>query len=300
MHAEVRMPANTLPHLTWLRAFEASARHMSFTLAAQELGLTQSAISQHVRNLELFLGRDLFIRRTRALDLTEAGGNYLPTVREAFDMLTQGTRAVFGEGRGKSLIVQCNLGFALFWLTPRLRYFQAAHRGITLNIVTPIWDPERNTDPSSLEIRFARDGDVPHSAERLTQDRFYPVCRPDYQGGAFDLETATLFECSGLTGTWDAWFKSQARPFDRWAEVNRSSTFGIAVNVALEGAGMAMVHDTLVADMIADGRLVRPFDYAPPLLEGYYLIPPAKTDQTAASHAFAKWLRAQTTQTVTA
>lgn len=101
------MQANPLPHLTWLRAFEATARHLSFTLAAQELGLTQSAVSQHVRNLELYLGRDLFIRSTRALALTEAGGNYLPTVREAFDMLTQGTRSVFGETRGKSLIVQC-------------------------------------------------------------------------------------------------------------------------------------------------------------------------------------------------
>lgn len=293
MHEENPMPANTLPHLTWLRAFEASARHMSFTLAAQELGLTQSAISQHVRNLELFLGRDLFIRRTRALELTEAGGNYLPTVREAFDLLTQGTKSVFGEGRGQSLIVQCNLGFALFWLTPRLRDFHAEYPGVALNIVTPIWDPEGNTEPSSLEIRFARDGDVPLGAERLTEDRFYPVCRPDYQGGAFDLETATLFECSGLTGTWEAWFKSQARPFDRWAEVNRGSTFGIAVNVALEGAGISMVHDTLVADMIADGRLVRPFDHAPPLLEGYYLIPPSKADQTTASRDFANWLRAQ-------
>ncbi|WP_113913562.1 LysR family transcriptional regulator [Roseovarius dicentrarchi] len=287
------MTANTLPHLTWLRAFEASARHLSFTLAAQELDLTQSAISQHVRNLELFLGRDLFIRRTRALSLTEAGANYLPTVRAAFDTLTQGTRSVFGDGNRRSLIVQCNLGFALFWLTPRLRHFQAAHPGIALNIVTPIWDPERNTETSSLEIRFADDADAPHGAERLTQDRFYPVCRPDYQGGAFDAETATLFECSGHTGTWDAWFKSQARPFGRWAEVNRGSTFGIAVNVALEGAGMAMVHDTLVAGMIADGRLVRPFDHAPPLSEGYYLIPPAKADQTPASRAFASWIRAQ-------
>ncbi|WP_138936647.1 LysR substrate-binding domain-containing protein [Roseovarius arcticus] len=176
----------------------------------------------------------------------------------------------------------------------------AAHPGITLNIVTPIWDPERNTESSSLEIRFARDGDVPHGAERLTQDRFYPVCRPNYQDGAFDLETATLFECSGLTGTWDAWFKSQARPFDRWAEVNRGSTFGIAVNVALEGAGIAMVHDTLVVDMIAGGRLVRPFDHAPPLAEGCYLIPPEKTGQTAASRAFAKWLWTQANQAGTA
>ncbi|MEI4196993.1 LysR family transcriptional regulator [Roseovarius sp. E0-M6] len=287
------MPANTLPHLTWLRAFEATARHLSFTMAAEELGLTQSAVSQHVRNLENFLGRDLFIRRTRALDLTEAGGNYLPTVREAFDMLTQGTRSVFGENRGESLIVQCNLGFALFWLTPRLRHFQTAHPEIALNIVTPIWDPERNSDASSLEIRFARHGDLPHGAERLTQDRFYPVCRPDYQNGAFDLDTATLFECSGHTGTWESWFNSQGRPFTRWAEVNRGSTFGIAVNVALEGAGIAMAHDTLVARLIGEGRLVRPFDHAPPLSEGYFLIPPAKPDESAASRAFADWLKEQ-------
>lgn len=287
------MSANKLPHLTWLRAFEVSARHMSFTLAAQELGLTQSAISQHVRNLELHLGRDLFIRRTRALDLTEAGGNYLPIIREAFDLLTQGTRAVFGDGKGKSLIVQCNLGFALFWLTPRLSHFQATHPGIALNIVTPIWDPEGNTESSSLEIRFARDSDVPNGADRLTQDRFYPVCHPDYQNSVFDLQKATLFECSGLTGTWEAWFKSQARPFERWAEVNRGSTFGIAINAALEGAGFAMVHDTLVADMIANGRLVRPFNHAPALLEGYYLIPPIKANETKASQLFSKWLKAQ-------
>ncbi|PVA09099.1 LysR family transcriptional regulator [Pelagivirga sediminicola] len=288
------MQPNPLPHLTWLRAFEAAARHLSFTLAAQELGLTQPAVSQHVRNLELYLGRDLFIRRTRALALTEAGGNYLPTVREAFDTLERGTRSVFSEARGKSLIVQCNLGFALFWLTPRLKAFQAAHPGIALNIVTPIWDPERNTEPTSLEIRFAREGDAPHGAERLTRDRFYPVCRPDYQGGAHDLDSATLFECSGLTGTWEAWYKSQARPFARWAEVNRGSTFGIAVNAALEGAGVAMVHDTLVADMLADGRLVQPFGHAPPLSESYYLIPPPKADATPASRAFAGWVRAQT------
>jgi len=139
-----------------------------------------------------------------------------------------------------------------------------------------------------LEIRFTRDSDVPLGAERLTQDRFFPVCRPDYQGGAYDLEAATLFECSELYGTWEAWFKPWVRSFTRWAEVNTGSTFGIAVNVALEGAGMAMVLDTLVVNMISDGRLVCPSDFAPPLSEGYYLILTTETDQTAASRAFAE------------
>ncbi|KZY29817.1 hypothetical protein A3731_25920 [Roseovarius sp. HI0049] len=84
------MSGNAFPPLSWLRAFEAAARHLSFTLAAQELNLTQSAVSQHVRSLEDYLGRELFIRRTRALQLTEAGANYLPTVREAFEVLARG------------------------------------------------------------------------------------------------------------------------------------------------------------------------------------------------------------------
>ena len=87
------MQLDGLPPLNWLRAFETSARHLSFTLAASELNLTQSAVSQHVRSLESFLGRDLFLRKTRAIELTEAGANYLPVVREAFQMLASGTRA---------------------------------------------------------------------------------------------------------------------------------------------------------------------------------------------------------------
>lgn len=113
-------PSQSLPPLTWLRAFEATARHLSFTRAASELNLTQSAVSQHVRSLESFLNRALFLRKTRALELTEDGGNYLPVVREAFDLLASGTQAFIGADRGRSMVLQCNLAFSVFWLAPRL------------------------------------------------------------------------------------------------------------------------------------------------------------------------------------
>jgi LysR family glycine cleavage system transcriptional activator len=287
------MASATLPHLTWLRAFEATARHLSFTLAARELNLTQSAVSQHVRNLESFLGRELFERRTRALELTEAGANYLPTVREAFDLIAQGTRSFIGGAPGRSILVQCNLGFSLFWLTPRLARLKQLHPWLTLNIVTPIWNPEREADQAALEIRFAREGDISSQAERLTRDRFFPVCRPDYQGGAVDLDTAVLFDCPGITGSWEAWFKSQGRSFTRGAEVMIGSTFGIGINAALQGAGIAMAHDTLVGDMIARGELVRPFDHAPPLSEGYFLLAPPRHAETPASRAFIAWMKSE-------
>ena len=140
-----------LPPLNWLRAFEAAARHLSFTQAAKELNVTQSAVSQHVRSLETYLGRELFIRRTRALHLTEAGASYLPTIREAFGTLARGTRAFRGGDPGRNLMVQCNLSFTAFWLVRRLAGLVEAHPWLVLNLMTPIWDPERSSRTAEVE-----------------------------------------------------------------------------------------------------------------------------------------------------
>ncbi|MBY6162527.1 LysR family transcriptional regulator [Mameliella alba] len=287
------MTTDGLPPLTWLRAFEASARHLSFTRAAAELNLTQSAVSQHVRSLEAFLGRELFVRRTRAIDLTEAGANYLPVLREAFDLLASGTRAFTGGDRGRHLILQCNMAFSVIWLAPRLSRLLRQHPWLVLNIVTPIWDPERHSANAAMEIRFGRPEDMSAAAERLTQERFFPVCAPTFQEGRPDPDEAVLMDCAGLTGTWGAWFTSQGKPFDREGSVMLTSTFVIAIEAAKHGAGMAMAHDTLAGDMLADGRLVRPFDHCPDLTEAYFLLPPADHAATPASRAFEGWLRAE-------
>ncbi len=269
-----RMPGRQqdLPPLTWLRAFEATARHLSFTRAAGEINLTQSAVSQHVRHLEGFLGRELFIRKTRALELTEDGSNYLPVVREAFNMLASGTRAFTGGDRGRNLILQCNMAFSVFWLAPRLHRLYARHPWLVLNIVTPIWDPERQATNAAMEIRFGRPGDMSEAAERLTRERFFPVCAPDYQGGRVDLDRAVLMDCAGLTGSWGTWFQSRGQPFDRDGDVTLASTFVISIQATLHGAGLTMAHDTLVSDLIRRGALVRPFDHDAELAEAYFLI----------------------------
>ena len=109
-----------LPPLNWLRAFESSARNLSFTSAAADLNMTQSAVSQQIKSLEQHLGRTLFIRRTRSIELTDAGLSYLPVVQEAFEVLATGTRMMTGGDHGKILSIQCNLAFSVFWLAPRL------------------------------------------------------------------------------------------------------------------------------------------------------------------------------------
>lgn len=285
------MPHSNLPPLTWLRAFEASARHLSFTRAATELNLTQSAVSQHVRSLEAYLGRDLFLRKTRALELTEDGTNYLPALREAFDLIASSTQTFIGADRGRDLTLQCNMAFSVFWLAPRLSRLYVKYPWLVLNIVTPIWDPERHAATASVEIRFGRPEEMSDAAERLATDRYFPVCAPGYQGGEPDLDRAVLFDCAGTTATWSAWSKSCGKPFLRDKEINLSSTYVIAITAALGGAGITMAHDTLASDLLKAGKLVKPFSHSAPLAEGYFLLPPSSHANTAASEAFVNWIR---------
>lgn len=285
--------SSSLPPLNWLRAFEATARHLSFTRAAAELNLTQSAVSQHVRSLEAFLGRDLFVRKTRALELTEDGSNYLPSLREAFDLIATSTQAFVGGEGGRDLTLQCNMAFSVFWLAPRLHRLYAQYPWLVLNIVTPIWDPERHASSAAMEIRFGRPDTMDASAVRMTEDAFYPVCAPDYQEGALDLETATLFDCAGITGSWGGWAKSAGMEFSRSAQVNLTSTYVISMTSAIHGAGVAMSHDTLAQDLLESGALIRPFEHASPLVESYFLFPPSPHAQTPASQAFQAWLEGE-------
>ena len=284
------MTNRSLPPLTWLRAFEATARHLSFTRAAGELNLTQSAISQHVRSLESFLGRELFIRKTRALELTEDGSNYLPVVREAFDLIATGTQAFTGGDPGRTMVLQCNMAFSIFWLAPRLHRLYERNPWLVLNIVTPIWDPERHAANAGCEIRFGRPEDMSAAARQFTQETFFPVCTPEMAAKGIDLKDAKLFDCAGVTGTWDAWFKSQGMTHRLGRQVNLCSTYVIAITAAKNGAGFSMAHDSLATDMIDKGELVRPFDHAPALSENYFLLPPAKHAVTPASTAFIEWL----------
>ncbi|MEL6991477.1 MAG: LysR family transcriptional regulator [Pseudomonadota bacterium] len=279
-----------LPPLTWLRAFEAAARHLSFTRAAGELNLTQSAISQHVRSLEAFLGAELFVRRTRALNLTEAGSNYLPVVREAFDLIATGTQAFTGVDRGQTMVLNCSMAFSALWLAPRLHRLYARHPWIVLNIVTHIWDPDKNSGRAGMEIRFGRPEDMSPEARKIADERFFPVCAPEFAAQGIDLAQAPLFDCAGITGTWDAWFKSGGGAGHAGRAVNLSSTYVVAVMAAKGRAGLTMAHDTIAADMLATGELVRPFEHAPLLSEAYFLTPPAPHAQTPASRALEDWL----------
>ena len=293
------MPDTPLPPLNWLRAFEAAARHLSFTQAAAELNVTQSAVSQHVRSLEAFLGRELFVRRTRALHLTEAGANYLPTIREAFGLLASGTRAFRGGDRGRSLLVQCNLAFSVFWLAPRLAGLLEAHPWLLLNLTTPIWDPEQSARSAETEIRYGRPGEMSDAAVRLAHDRYYPVCRPGYTEGASDWVRSPLFDCTGVMENWETWLASQGRQMPAGKQIHLGSTYVVSIQAALHGAGLAMAHDTVASDLLASGALVRPCTHCAPMSAAYFLTAPPRHGETPASRAFVGWILDETARSGT-
>ncbi len=285
------MSGKQLPPLNWLRAFEASARHLSFTGAARELNMTQSAVSQQIKSLEQHLGHPLFIRQPRVLHLTEAGERYLPVIQDAFERLQAGTQSLTGGQRHQRLTIQCNMAFSIFWLAPRLSRLLDKHPWLSINVVSEIWTTQ--TEPSaSVVIRYGREIAKSGSAERLAQGSFYPVCSPEVAATA-DWRKDRLFDCSAVLCSWEAWLSDQGLRLPADQIVNLASTYSITLTAAVNGAGLTMGHDVLVQDMIDQGRLVRPFDHSVPMQEAYFLMLPARHSQTPATRAFIDWIQGE-------
>lgn len=286
------MPPSHLPPLTWLRAFEAAARHLSFTAAARELNLTQSAVSQHVRSLEGFLGAPMFERGPRALALTEEGANYLPAIREAFAILAAGTRAGGRAGAGR-VTLRCNMAFATFRLVPRMGDLARAHPNLRLDLVTPVWDPQRTASDAAVEILYDHPERLPGSDRAGPSETAFPVCAPALAARIADGEdwrAMPLFDCAGVLAGWPAWLAAHGEAPEQAERAHRASTFVASIGAALSGAGLAMAHETLVAPLVAEGRLVPPFGTRIEMPETYVLRRPAPHMRTDRAQALADWL----------
>ena len=280
-----------LPPLGWLRTFEAAARNLSFTGAAHDLNMTQSAVSQQIKSLEGYLGQPLFLRRPRALELTEAGITYLPVVRDAFRTLVRGTQAVTG-GQANAVQVQSNITFAVNWLAPRLPRFRALHPEVQLNIFTELWEPQEMAEGAAVEIRFSlRPADTVRT-ELLRTDHYYPVCAPGLSVSLDTLEQQPLFDCSNLLSNWANWAEDQGL---KWGKppITYSTTYLVSLSVAMAGGGLCLAHDTIVHRLLDEGRLIAPFAHRTPMQEAYYLLLSPQAEETPGAVAFANWIRAE-------
>jgi len=289
-----------LPPLNWIRAFEAAARHLSFTHAAVELNLTQAAVSQQVKGLESQLGTVLFKRLARGLELTHSGAAYLPAVHESIERLQVATEEVFGQGRSNMLTIKVNLVFFMNWLAPKIADFRALHPEINLRFTSNIWvdDQEMSAD-CDLEIRYGKGKWRALQADRLTWDELFPVCSPEYLKkhqslvSPKDLVNHTLLHVIGYEEGWGHWLSQTKHDDLKISQGFQLDTLVTALEMAALGEGLTLARTSLVADMLESGRLVAPFAQRVAIDEAFYLVYASSQLNHPHAETFRNWLLQQ-------
>jgi LysR family transcriptional regulator, glycine cleavage system transcriptional activator len=280
-----------------LRAFEAAARHLSFTQAASELNVTQTAISHQIRRLEDELGIRLFVRKNRALALTPEAREYLPGIRAAFNDLRLATDRLLRKDDNNVLTVSTLASLAAKWLLPRLSTFQEAHPEIDVRITTSTGLVDFNNGDVDAAIRYGR-GNWPRvRSEWLMADEMFPVCSPALLTGKRplrnpeDLKDHVLLHNTNNSDDWRLWLTAAGLPAD--ISKQPGITFDLilmTVQAAIDGMGVAMGRTTYVKDDIAKDRLVVPFEITLPADAGFYIVSPEGVADSPKLRAFRQWL----------
>ncbi len=277
-----------LPPLAWFRAFDSAARHLNFTAAARELHLTQSAISQQVRALESRLGVPLFHRKARGLALTDDGRRLLPDVATALGTLAAATRA-FEVGPSAGLVtVVASVSFNQWFITPGLHRFMAANPGTRVRIVSAVWPDDFHARIADVEIRFGPAPVVGGDAERLLPDELIVVASADARVDPDRLHEVPLIETVGTSDGWRKW-SARAGCENALDPSIFVDNYGLAIDLARAGAGVALASSLLASRSIHDGTLVRLRDESIPATDGYFLATQAREGTPAAK--FADWLK---------
>jgi LysR family glycine cleavage system transcriptional activator len=293
---ELAMSTRRLPHLTWLRAFEASARHLSFTNAAQELNLTQAAISKQVKLLEHYLREPLFERKPRSLVLTKVGAAYLPKVRDGFERLAAGTEEVFGLRRSEVLTVRAPVGYSVNWIAPRLQGFFHHHPDINLRLVSSVWGDQFDNERFDLDIQYGTGHWPGYKADRLTWEVIKPVCAPSLLYGKnairkpADLAHHRLLHVLGYEEGWADWLRFAKTNGINSGQGLQFDTSLLAFEFAAHGGGVALARSSMFSIEIERGRLVEPFSIEAPLHEAFHLISPETGRDHPDAQKFREWL----------
>ncbi len=287
-----------LPPLNWLRAFEASARHLSFTGAARELNVTQAAVSQKVKALEQHLGCQLFHRLPRSLQLTATGEAYLPAVRDAFITIAEGTEDVFGAGMKGRLTVRAGVTFSERWLGRHLPAFQQAHPEIPVRIQTAVWPVDHEWDDVDLEIRFGNGRWPGVDVLQLTRETFFPLCaREMFDGSAppADVDALadhTLYHMTGHPKLWAHWLAEAGRgdiDVGRMRGV-QVDTWSLAADAAANGGGIMLGFSTLLREQGNKGPLTMPFGPEIEIGDAFHVVTPKGRKIRAEAEIFIDWV----------
>lgn len=302
-----------LPKLELLRSFEAAARTLSFTLAANELFLTQSAVSRQIQQLEAGLGVPLFERQHRALALTDAGRTLQRAVVDSLARLRDATVAIRASAQNRQQLrqvaVTCTPGFASLWLIPRLARFTASHPQVDVRISATLDVQDLEHSQLDFAVRFC-----PTSTGEgapLFEESVLPVCSPQLLTNPdkplrtpADLENHTLLavdmpQSMALTVDWEPWLKVMGLPEVRSKNTLRFTQYADAISAAVAGQGVAIGRFPLLNELLRDRRLVTPFGGVAASRRGYYLAMGSRAAGNPDAQDFAAWLRAEALAAVT-
>jgi LysR family transcriptional regulator, glycine cleavage system transcriptional activator len=294
---KVRAMLRRLPPLNALKAFEAAARSESFTRAAEELSVTQAAVSQQVKALEATLGLTLFNRERQRLVITEAGREYLAVVRDALDRIALGTNRLVQRQLAGVLTVSTSPDFAAKWLVHRLGRFAEAHPEIDLRVSATLHHVDLVREQVDLAIRHGEGDWAGLDVVRLCSERLFPVCSPNLFSGrnritkASDLLKLPLLRLDDWS-TWSRWFDAAgiSNPTMRGPVLNQAS---MLIDAAIDGQGVALARTALAAWDVINGRLVVPIDVSLRMQNTFWIVCPKATSSVPKIKTFRDWLLAE-------
>ena len=293
-----------LPPLNALRAFEAAARHLSMSRAADELHVTPAAVSHQVKGLEEFLGVQLFRRQQRGLALTEAGAAYLPGLREGFEKLQAATEALYQSESAGPLTVSVTPTFAAKWLVHRLEKFTHLHPEIQVMLVATSLKVRFEMGEADVAVRYGPGNYPGCRVDKMFEEEVYAVCAPSLMKGAKpireprDLLEHTLLhpvqhEIDDSFPTWEMWLRGHGVRVTGPVPGPQISPHWMLVEAAVQGQGVALVKASVAERDLESGRLVRPFAETFPVAHAYWLISPKDTADKPKVRAFRDWIMAE-------
>ena len=285
----------TLPPLNPLRIFEAAARHVHFTRAADELGITQAAVSRQISVLETWLGVKLFERRHSELRLTGAGIQYQESLRQAFDLIGDSTAKILGGSVQSKIVLRSYATFALLWLLPRLPRFRARHPEVQIDLLTSVAAIEFQREQADLIITHGVAKPEGVIAQRLFGDLLAPVCSPALLPGGrpledpADLKRFTLLQSRYRATDWQEWLAHVGADFSaEQGLVFGSST--LTYQAAKEGIGVAMGQLRLLESELAAGSLVIALNRRLERASGYFLLHSKRGEQDERVTSLREWI----------
>ncbi|WP_340614110.1 transcriptional regulator GcvA [Xenorhabdus thailandensis] len=288
-----------LPPLNALRVFDAAARHLSFTKAAEELFVTQAAVSHQMKSLEDFLGLKLFRRRNRSLLLTEEGQSYYLDIKEIFTAINDATRKLQARSAKGALTVSLSPSFAIQWLVPRLSGFNQSFPGIDVRIQAVNREEDKLADDVDVAIFYGRGNWPGLRTDRLYPEYLLPVCSPALLTGDRPLKTpADLAKHTLLHDSSRRDWQAYIRQLDMQQQINVQqgpifSHSAMVIQAAVHGQGVALANNVMAQNEIDAGRLVCPFNDVLVSKNAFYLVCHDNQAELGKIAAFRKWILTQ-------